>query len=500
MTLRKDFLWGGAVAAHQLEGGWKAGGKGVSVADVMTAGANGVERRITDGVLPGENYPNHEAIDFYHRYKDDVKLFAELGVNCFRTSIAWTRIFPNGDEQEPNEEGLQFYDDLFDECLKNSIEPVITLSHFEMPYHLVTEYGGWRNRQLIDFFVRFAEVVMTRYKDKVKYWMTFNEINNQANFDMDFAPFTNSGLKFVEGENREKIMYQAAHYELVASARVVELGHKINPDFQIGCMIAMCPIYPATCKPEDMMAAQVAMQRRLWFTDVHARGHYPSYILKYFERKGFDLDITAEDIENLAKGEVDYIGFSYYMSFAIKDQAEKIDPSLKLNYMPSTAEKTGNQENLGAPTFDYIENRDLVKNQYVQASEWGWQIDPLGLRYSLNWFNERYEKPLFIVENGFGAADKVEEDGSIHDPYRVEYLKAHIEAMKEAVDYDGVDLIGYTPWGFIDLVSAGTGEMKKRYGFIYVDKDNEGNGTLERSKKDSFAWYSKVIATNGEEL
>ncbi|HAP14829.1 MAG TPA: 6-phospho-beta-glucosidase, partial [Lactococcus sp.] len=377
MTLRKDFLWGGAVAAHQLEGGWKAGGKGVSVADVMTAGANGVERRITDGVLPGENYPNHEAIDFYHRYKDDVKLFAELGVNCFRTSIAWTRIFPNGDEQEPNEEGLQFYDDLFDECLKNGIEPVITLSHFEMPYHLVTAYGGWRNRQLIDFFVRFAEVVMTRYKDKVKYWMTFNEINNQANFDMDFAPFTNSGLKFVEGENREKIMYQAAHYELVASARVVELGHKINPEFQIGCMIAMCPIYPATCKPEDMMAAQIAMQRRLWFTDVYARGHYPSYILKYFERKGFDLDITEEDIKKLAKGEVDYIGFSYYMSFAIKDQAEKIDPSLKLNYMPSTAEKSEKQEKLGAPTFDYIENRDLVKNQYVQVSEWGWQIDPL---------------------------------------------------------------------------------------------------------------------------
>lgn len=500
MTLRKDFLWGGAVAAHQLEGGWNAGGKGVSVADVMTAGANSVERRITDGVLPGENYPNHEAIDFYHRYKDDVRLFAELGVNCFRTSIAWTRIFPNGDESEPNEEGLQFYDDLFDECLKNGIEPVITLSHFEMPYHLVTEYGGWRNRRLIDFFVRFAEVVMTRYKDKVKYWMTFNEINNQANFDLDFAPFTNSGLKFVEGENREKIMYQAAHYELVASAKVVDLGHKINPDFQIGCMIAMCPIYPATCKPEDMMAAQVAMQRRLWFTDVHARGHYPSYMLKYFERKAFDLDITPEDIEDLSKGEVDYIGFSYYMSFAIKDQAEKIDPSLKLNYMPSTAEKMENQEHLGAPTFDYIENRDLVKNQYVEASEWGWQIDPLGLRYSMNWFNERYEKPLFIVENGFGAVDKVEEDGSIHDPYRVEYLKAHIEAMKDAVEYDGVDLMGYTPWGFIDLVSAGTGEMKKRYGFIYVDKDNEGNGSLERSKKDSFEWYSQVIASNGEKL
>lgn len=475
MTLRKDFLWGGAVAAHQLEGGWNEGGKGISVADVMTAGANGVERRITNGVLPGENYPNHEAIDFYHHYKEDVALFADLGLKCFRTSIAWTRIFPNGDEQTPNEEGLQFYDDLFDECLKNGIEPVITLSHFELPYHLVTEYGGFRNRKLIDFFVHFAEVVMTRYKDKVKYWMTFNEINNQASYNRDFAPFTNSGLKFNSNDDREKVMYQAAHYELVASAKVVELGHKINPNFQIGCMIAMCPIYPATCKPEDIMAAQVAMQRRYWFADVHARGHYPAYLKSYFERKGFELDITEEDTQALAKGMVDYIGFSYYMSFAIKDHNK-------------------------APLFDYVEEEDLVRNDFVKASEWGWQIDPLGLRYALNWFYERYEKPLFIVENGFGAVDEVEADGSIHDQYRIDYLKAHIAAMEDAVRYDGVDLMGYTPWGFIDLVSAGTGEMKKRYGMIYVDKDNEGNGTLKRSKKDSFAWYQKVIATNGEKL
>lgn len=478
MALRKDFLWGGAVAAHQLEGGWNAGGKGPSVADVMTAGSNGVERRITDGVLTGENYPNHEAIDFYHRYKEDVALFAELGLNCFRTSIAWTRIFPNGDEEEPNEEGLQFYDDLFDECLKNGIEPVITLSHFELPYHLVTEYGGFKNRKLIDFFVHFAETVMTRYKDKVKYWMTFNEINNQANFMRDFAPFTNSGLKFPEGASdveREEIMYQAAHYELVASAKVVELGHKINPDFQIGCMIAMCPIYPATCKPEDMMAAQVAMQRRYWFADVHVRGHYPNYLKTYFDRKVFKLDITDEDITVLANGCVDYIGFSYYMSFAIKDHDK-------------------------APFFDYSEDKDLVRNQFVEASEWGWQIDPLGLRWSMSWFYERYEKPLFIVENGFGAVDELEADGMIHDQYRIDYLSAHIKAMKESVEYDGVDLMGYTPWGFIDLVSAGTGEMKKRYGFIYVDKDNDGNGSLARSKKDSFAWYQKVIATNGEKL
>ncbi len=500
MALRKDFLWGGAVAAHQLEGGWDEGGKGPSVADVMTAGANGVERQITDGVISGENYPNHDAIDFYHRYKEDVALFAELGLKAFRTSIAWTRIFPNGDEVEPNEEGLQFYDDLFDECLKNGIEPVITLSHFEMPYHLVTEYGGFRNRKLIEFFTHFAEVVMTRYKDKVKYWMTFNEINNQANYLRDFAPFTNSGLKFPEGATaieREQIMYQAAHYELVASAKVVEIGHKINPDFQIGCMIAMCPIYPATCKPEDMMASTVAMQRRYWFADVHVRGHYPAYLKAYFNRKGFDLDITVEDEQAFAKGCVDYIGFSYYMSFAIQDQADNDGSKVASIMTHSDFKKV---DHVGAPEFDYNEDTDLIKNEYVQASEWGWQIDPLGLRWSMNWFYERYEKPLFIVENGFGAVDKIEADGSIHDPYRVDYLKAHIAAMIDAVNYDGVDLMGYTPWGFIDLVSAGTGEMKKRYGFIYVDKDNDGNGTLNRSRKDSFFWYQGVIKSNGEEI
>ncbi|MGX7351856.1 6-phospho-beta-glucosidase [Enterococcus canis] len=473
--LKENFLWGGAVAAHQLEGGWQEGGKGVSVADVMTVGANGVPRRITDGVLAGENYPNHEAIDFYHHYKEDVKLFAELGLKCFRTSIAWTRIFPLGDEAEPNEAGLQFYDDLFDECLKYGIEPVITLSHFEMPYHLVTEYGGWRNRKVIDFFVKFAEVCFTRYKDKVKYWMTFNEINNQANFNEDFAPFTNSGLKYVAGEDREAIMYQAAHYELVASAKAVTLGHAINPDFQIGCMIAMVPIYPYSCAPNDMMAATVAMQRRYWFTDVHCKGYYPSFIESYFKRQGYQLDRTAEDLADLKAGTVDYIGFSYYMSFAIKDHDK-------------------------APAFDYDEAHDLVKNPYVKASDWGWQIDPMGLRYAMNWFNERYERPLFIVENGFGAIDEIGESGRVEDDYRIAYLKAHIETMKEAVEYDGIDLMGYTPWGFIDLVSAGTGEMKKRYGFIYVDKDNEGQGTLARSKKKSFDWYQEVIRSNGEIL
>ncbi|WP_278531123.1 family 1 glycosylhydrolase [Enterococcus asini] len=378
-VLREDFLWGGAVAAHQLEGGWQAGGKGVSVADIMTKGAHNEPRQITPGVQPGYHYPNHEAIDFYHRYPEDVALFAELGINCFRTSIAWSRIFPKGDELEPNEEGLKFYDDLFAACQVKGIELVITLSHFEMPYHLVTEYGGWRNRKMIDFFLRFARVCFNRYKGVVKYWMTFNEINNQANYQEDFAPFTNSGLKFEPGEDREAIMYQAAHYELVASAKAVTLCHQVDPDAKIGCMIAMVPIYPYSCNPEDMMGATVAVQRRYWFAD-------------------------------------------------------------------------------------------------------------------------RYELPLFIVENGFGAVDEVTAEGAIHDPYRIEYLKTHVQAMKDAVAYDGVDLMGYTPWGFIDLVSAGTGEMKKRYGMIYVDLDDYLQGSGDRSKKDSFYWYQKVIETNGESL
>ena len=473
--LAKGFLWGGAVAAHQLEGGWQEGGKGISVADVMTAGAHGVEREITHGVLPGKYYPNHEAIDFYHRYKEDIALFAEMGFKCFRTSIAWTRIFPLGDEAEPNEAGLQFYDDLFDECLKYGIEPVVTLSHFELPYHLVTEYGGFRNRKLIEFFVRFAKVCFERYHTKVKYWMTFNEINNQANFHRDFMPFTNSGIVYKAGEDREPIMYQAAHYELVASAQAVKIGHEINPDLKIGCMIAMCPVYPATCKPEDVLMAHKAMQKRYYFTDVHVHGEYPNHMKNYFARKQYQLDITEQDLADLKQGCVDYIGFSYYMSFAIKHRDSNV-------------------------TYDYDEQNDLVRNEYVKASDWGWQIDPVGLRYSLNWFADMYRLPLFIVENGFDAIDQLGEDGIVHDDYRIEYLREHIKTMKQAVEEDGVDLMGYTPWGCIDLVSAGTGEMKKRYGFIYVDKDNEGNGTLARSRKDSFHWYKNVIASNGEVL
>lgn len=468
----KDFLWGGAVAAHQLEGGYQDGGKGLSIADLFTLGDKDHPRTITKKIEADQYYPNHKAIDFYHRYPEDIKLFAEMGFKCFRTSIAWSRIFPNGDEAEPNEEGLKFYDDLFDECLKYDIQPVVTLSHFEIPLHLVQEYGGWRDRKLIKFFVHFADVCFKRYHNKVKYWMTFNEINNQTDFEAAGHLYTDSGIVPEEGEDNEKLMYQAAHYELVASAQAVKLGHQLDPDLQIGSMIAMCPIYPLTSKPEDILFAQRAMQTRYWFSDVHANGFYPQWLLKFFEKKNFKLDITTADLAQLKEGTVDYIGFSYYMSFTVK--------------------YTGHE--------DYNEAHDLVPNPYVKASEWGWQIDPTGLRYALNWFTDRYHLPLFVVENGLGAVDQLTEDHKVHDDYRIKYMHDHILQMKRAVLDDGVDLMGYTPWGCIDLVSAGTGEMSKRYGFIYVDEDDHGNGSLDRYRKDSFYWFKNVIETNGAEL
>lgn len=472
----KGFLWGGAVAAHQFEGGWQAGGKGVSIADVMTAGDNETKRRITDGVQSGENYPNHDAIDYYHRYHEDDQLFADLGLNCFRTSIAWTRIFPNGDEEQPNEAGLKFYDDVFDDLLSHQIEPVITLSHFEMPYHLVKKYGGWRSRKVIDFFVKFATVVFDRYKDKVKYWMTFNEINNQVGMMNEWSLFTNSGLLIKPDEDKEAVMFQAAHYEAVASALAVQIGHRINPDFQIGCMVAMGPVYPATPNPNDVFKAERTMQTNYYLADVQVKGKYPAFLDRYFDRHAFNLDITLEDRDVLLAGKVDYIGFSYYASHVTEASQDEPTDFITMGH-----------------------NRE-VKNSTLQRSDWDWEIDPVGLRYALNWFSDRYEVPLFIVENGFGAFDKINQDGHIQDDYRIDYLRQHINQMRLAVEVDGVKLMGYTPWGIIDLVSAGTGQMEKRYGVIYVDKDDQGKGTLARSKKASFDWFQKVIRSNGDDL
>ena len=476
--LPKEFLWGGASAAHQFEGGWNAKGKGPSVVDVMTAGSHGVPRQITETIEEDKFYPNHEAIDFYNRYKEDVALLAGMGLKCFRTSIAWTRIFPKGDELVPNEEGLKFYDNLFDELLKYGIEPVVTLSHFEIPLHIAREYGGFRNRKVVDMFVRFAEVCFERYKDKVKYWMTFNEINNQMDTDNPIFLWTNSGVIVGKDENPKDVLYKVAHNELVASAKAVIRGREINPEFKIGCMVSHVPIYPYSCNPDDIMASEEAMRQRFLFLDVHTRGYYPRYALKEFERQGYDIGIQEGDADILKAGTVDYIGFSYYMSTVVKFDV--------------------NNDNTGDIVNGALVNS--VENPYIQSSDWGWPVDPVGLRYTLNRLYDRYQLPLFIVENGFGAVDKVEENEQIHDSYRIDYLSKHIEEMKKAVNYDGVELIGYTPWGIIDLVSFTTGEMKKRYGMIYVDRDNEGNGTMKRLKKDSYYWYKEVIESCGETL
>lgn len=476
--LPEGFMWGGALAAHQFEGGWNQDGKGPSVVDVMTSGAHGVPREITETIEEDKFYPNHEAIDFYNRYKEDVALFAEMGLKCLRTSIAWSRIFPKGDEEEPNEGGLKFYDDLFDELLKNGIEPIITLSHFEMPIHIAREYGGFKSRKTVDFFSKFAETVFERYKDKVKYWMTFNEINNKMDVSNPIFLWTNSGVSVENGENAKEVMYTAGHHELLASAIAVAKGKEINPEFEIGAMVSHVPIYPATSHPEDIMLAEEYMRQRYFFPDVHVRGEYPNYALKEFEREGLNIPILEGDAEILKNGKVDYLGFSYYMSTTVSHEAQAND--------------TNDIVNGGLPHG--------VDNPHIKSSDWGWAIDPTGLRYTLNRLYDRYQIPLFIVENGFGAIDTVEEDGSIHDKERIQYLKAHIEAMETAVNYDGVNLIGYTPWGIIDIVSFTTGEMKKRYGMIHVDRDNEGNGSMERSRKDSFQWYRKVIEKNGGEL
>ena len=470
MKFSEDFLWGGAVAANQCEGAYDVDGKGLSTADVMTAGSKTVRREITEGIVDNKNYPSHEAIDFYHRYKDDIKMLAEMGFKCFRLSINWTRIFPNGDDKTANEDGLKFYDDVFDECLKYGIEPVVTISHYETPYNLVKKYGSWRSRKCIDFYVNYCKTIFKRYKDKVKYWMTFNEINCIA-----LMPFIPAGIILEKGENQAQVSYQAAHHQFIASAKAVKIGHEINPNFKIGMMMLYPLTYAETCNPLDNLAQMKMMDIHYLFSDVQAKGYYTNKAKKFLASKNVILKMEDGDEEILKEGKVDYVGFSYYMS------------------MIASSNQLGKEVSLGNMLTG-------VKNPYLKASDWGWQIDPVGLRLSLNDLYDRYQLPVFLVENGLGAHDKVEADGSIHDSYRIEYLREHIKQMKLAVNEDGVDLMGYTPWGCIDLVSASTGEMEKRYGFIYVDKDNEGKGTLNRSRKDSFYWYKKVIETNGEDL
>ncbi|MER2496061.1 6-phospho-beta-glucosidase [Vibrio neptunius] len=459
-TFPKHFLWGGAIAANQVEGSFDHDGKGLSTSDMLPNGIlspHQTRQQRTEGI-------KDLAIDFYQRYPEDIALFNEMGFNCLRLSIAWTRIFPNGDECEPNEEGLAYYDRVFDELTKHDITPFVTLSHYEMPYALVENYGGWASRELISLFERYARTVFERYQNKVKLWLTFNEINMSLH-----APFTGVGLA---EEASEQAIYQAIHHQLVANAKAVKLCHEIIPDAKIGNMLLGALNYPYTCNPDDVIAAMQENNKWLFFGDVQTRGRYPGYMLRYFREKGIEIDMQPGDIEELASASVDFISFSYYAS-----GCASADPKQK---------EVGNIV-------------DSVPNPYLEKSQWGWLIDPKGLRILLNFLYDRYQKPLFIVENGLGARDEINANGEIEDDYRIAYLNDHLVQAREAI-LDGVELMGFTSWGPIDLVANSTAEMSKRYGYIYVDRHDDGSGTLERKRKKSFFWYQDVIRTHGASL
>ena len=471
MAFPKNFLWGGATAANQCEGGYNKDGRGLANVDLCPIGEDRL--KIISGkmkMFDFDNkyyYPAKNAIDMYTHYKEDIKLFAEMGFKVYRLSIAWTRIFPNGDEDTPNENGLLFYENIFRECRKYNIEPLVTITHFDCPMHLIKNYGGWRNRKLIDFYKKLCIVLFNRYKDLVQYWITFNEINMILHL-----PFMGAGLYFEEGEDEKKIKYQAAHHELVASAIATKIAKEVNPNNKIGCMFAAGITYPYNCNPSNVLEAYNRDREQFLFVDVQVFGEYPNYAIKMFEKNKCKPEITNEDIEILKENTVDFVSFSYYNSNCVNIE-ENVEVS---------------SGNIFASS----------KNPYLKYTDWGWAIDPLGLRITLNQIYDRYRKPLFIVENGIGAIDSIDENGEIIDYYRINFHKDHIKMMKDAIEIDGVDLMGYTTWGCIDLVSASSGEMKKRYGFIYVDIDNYGNGSYKRIKKKSFYWYKKVIESNGE--
>ncbi len=470
MGFKENFLWGGASAANQLEGAYNEGGKGLTIADISPGGKQRMPL-LFSGEMPLEinedkyTYPNHVGIDYYHRYKEDIKLFAEMGFKTFRMSISWARIFPNGDELEPNEEGLAFYDNVIDELLKNGIEPTITMSHYETPLNLVKNYGGWKNKELITFFERYSRTILERFGKKVTYWMTFNEINTAVMGSF----FTTAMQESTVEEN-----YQALHNQFVASSLATKIAKEINPNIMMGCMSVYATMYAYDSDPINVMAREEANRQFNYFcNDLQVRGEYPSYALSFFEREGIKLDTTEEELALIKKYTVDYLSFSYYMSSTISVKEEHLGDKSQGNFFGGVA------------------------NPFLDASEWGWEIDPIGLRVALCDLYGRYGVPLYISENGLGAIDTPDESFTIEDDYRIDYLEKHITEMKKAVEIDGVDLMAYTPWGCIDLVSASTGEMSKRYGFIYVDLDDEGKGTMNRYKKKSFDWYKNIISTNG---
>lgn len=471
MTFPNQFLWGGAIAANQTEGAYQADGRSLSVMDVVPLADS--RRAVKQGMIDYRSldqsqhyYPSRTGIDFYEHYDEDIALLAELGLKCFRMSISWTRIFPKGIEEEPNSAGLDFYRRVFECCKRYGIEPLVTISHFDIPLYLVDTIGGWRSRDMIDYYLKYAETLFIEYKDLVKYWITFNEINVILH-----NSFSGGGLELMNEENPYQIRYQAAHHQLVASAKAVEIAHQINPENQVGCMLAAGDYYPYSCHPLDIMMALEKNRESYFFIDIQCRGQYPAYAQRRFTELGVEVVMEPEDVDTLLANRADFIALSYYTSRCISHDKKDTTSS---NLMTS------------------------VKNPYIQSSDWGWQIDPLGLRVTLNTLYDRYQMPLFIVENGLGAKDDFN-GKTVRDDYRIDYLKQHIQMIAEALE-DGVQIMGYLVWGIIDLVAASTGEMDKRYGVIYVDADNHGQGTLKRYKKASFDWYKQVIQSNGEHI
>ena len=472
----EDFLWGGAVAACQIEGAYNVDGRGLSTADIAAYDKHidranikreggttlaGIEAAIADT----ESYfPKRMGIDFYHTYKEDLALMKEMGFKAFRTSISWSRIFPNGDEATPNEKGLKFYEALIDEIIKNEMEPIITMMHYDIPLHLVTEYGGFGNRKVVDFFVHYAETLLKRFKGKVKYWIVCNQVNL-----IPMAQFGSLGIYDDQSENMEELMYQAVHHQFVACAKVIEGAKVIDPAAVLGTMIADGTFYPASCKPEDVVFALKKNRMQYFFTDVQIRGYYPGYALRYFEENNIQLHIQPEDEALIKRNPMEFLAISYYYSKIADHEKNTMEPF------------------------------DGLQNPYLEPTPWEWRADPLGLYNCLSQYWDRYQVPLMVAENGLGAIDVVEEDNQINDEYRIAFLRAHIQQVKECIK-DGTEIFAYLSWGPIDIISSSSAEMSKRYGYIYVDQDDLGNGTKQRLKKKSFYWYKKVIETNGEEL
>ena len=475
MKLREDFLWGGSIAAHQCEGAWNVDGKGIGIMDLVTSGSYEVPREICKDIEEGKRYPSHEGIDFYHRFKDDIALFGEMGFKALRISIDWSRIYPNGDDEEPNKKGIEYYQSVVDELLKNGIEPIVTLYHFEMPVNLVRKYGSWTNRKVIDFYLKYCKTMFEALKGKVKYWVTFNEMNHidPQTEASDIFTYIIAGLKFSEMVEKKQTLATIGYNMTLAGVKAVELAHEIDHNNKVGCVFGLTPVYPINCNPVNVMNAFKEMDRDFYQIDAMCNGCFPKYKLKEYKDSNIQLEISNEDKESFYNGKLDFIGVNYYST--------------------SVAHYEGDDD--GEETLF-----GGVQNPYLEKSKWGWSIDPIGLRYLLNYVYRKYELPIIVSENGLGAMDKVEEDGSINDDYRIDYLNQHLIQLKKAAEEDGVDCFGYLMWGPIDLVSATTGEMKKRYGFIYVDKQDDGTGDYSRKKKKSFDWYKEVIESNGESL